>query len=75
MITITHLSLDSKSVGCIIQAYDAAWEALRGSIFASVNREEETRAILVRSIVEMAERGERDPMHLRDGALRCFGMR
>jgi hypothetical protein len=74
MINITRLTLDSKAVGCIIQAYDAAWGSLRGSIFASTPREEETRALLVRSIIEMAERGERDPIHLRDGALRHFGM-
>jgi hypothetical protein len=75
MIYIKHLGLDSKAVACIVQAYDAAWESLRGSIFASARRAEETRAILARSIIEMAERGERDPIHLQEGALRCFGMR
>jgi hypothetical protein len=75
VINITHLTLDSNAVGCIIRAYDAAWDSLRGSIFASTHRAEETRATLVRSIVEMAERGERDPMHLRDEALRRFEMR
>jgi hypothetical protein len=75
MINITHLTFDPKAVSCIIRAYDAAWDSLRGSIFASAGREEETRATLVRSIIATAERGERDPVQLRDEALRCFGMR
>ena len=56
---------------CIIQAYEAAMDSLRGSIFASERREAETRAVIVRRIVDMAERGERDPTRLRDGALQC----
>jgi hypothetical protein len=74
MTNITHVTFDSKSIGCIIQAYEAALESLRGSIFASTRREKETRATLVQSIVEMAERGERDSMKLRDAALRSLGM-
>jgi len=75
MIHAKHQGLDSKTVACIIQVYDAAWDSLRGSIFASARRAAETRAILAHSIIEMAERGERDPIHLQEGVLRCFGMR
>jgi hypothetical protein len=74
MIDITHPTFDSKAVGCIIQAYDQALGSLQGSIFASSLRAKETRATVVRSILEMAESGERDPMKLRDAALRSFGM-
>jgi hypothetical protein len=74
MVTITHLALDSDAVSKIIEAYDAAWERLKGSIFVSTRRTQETRAIIVQAIIEMAERGERDPSHLCTGALRRFGM-
>jgi hypothetical protein len=43
---------------------------LRGSIFASPRRAAETRATLAEQIIELAGRGERDPIHLREGALR-----
>lgn len=69
MTTTTHFTLDSKAALCIIEAYEAAWSSLRGSIFVSGRREAETREILVRSIIDMAERGERDLTRLRDGAL------
>jgi len=69
MTTPTHFTLDAKAALCIIEAYEAAWNSLRGSIFLSGNREAETREIIVRSVIDMAERGERDLTRLRDGAL------
>jgi hypothetical protein len=72
MTTTTHFTLDSKAAVCIIQAYEAALDSLRGSIFVSGQREAETRAIIVRSVISMAERGECDVIRLRDGALQCF---
>jgi hypothetical protein len=69
MMTTTHFTLDSKATLCIIEAYEAAWNSLRGSIFVSGRREAETREIIVRCVVDMAERGERDLTRLRDGAL------
>lgn len=72
MATTADFTLDfAQAAVCIIQAYEDAMDSLRGSIFASGQREAETRAIIVRRIVDMAERGERDPTRLRDGALRC----
>jgi hypothetical protein len=68
------VALDSETIIRIVQAYDTAWHSLRGSIFASVPRAEETREILIRRIIEIAEHGECDPTRLRDGALRHFGM-
>jgi len=38
----------------------------------SGQREAETRATIVRSVISMAERGECDVIRLRDGALQCF---
>jgi hypothetical protein len=67
-------ALDCEAIVCIVQAYDSAWHSLRGSIFASVPRAEETRDILIRRIIEIAEHGECDPARLRDGALRHFGL-
>jgi hypothetical protein len=67
-------TLDRKAVSIIIQAYDSAWDSLQGSIFASPRRAVETRAIIAAQLIQMAECGERDPIHLRDGALRYFGM-
>jgi hypothetical protein len=63
---------DPETVHIIIQAYDDAWKSLRGSIFAAQHRAEETRQILARRVIEIAQRGERDPIYLRDGALDCF---
>jgi len=74
MTNITHLTFDRRAVEGVIQAYDEAWSSLQGSIFASTRRAGETRAIITQSIIEMAERGERDPIHLRNNALRQFGM-
>jgi len=74
MINITHLTFDRAAVEGVLRAYDEAWSSLQGSIFASTRRAEETRAILAQSIIEMAERGERNPVHLRQNALRQFGM-
>ena len=72
MATTADFTLDfGEAAVCIIQAYEAAMDSLQGSIFASGRRELETRAIIVRMIVDLAERGERDPTRLRDGALRC----
>jgi hypothetical protein len=71
MTTNTDFTLDSKAAACIIQAYEAALDSLRGSIFASGHREAETRELIVRTIIDMAEHGERDPACLRDGALQC----
>ena len=71
MTTNTDFTLDSKAAARIIQAYEAALDSLRGSIFASGHREAETREIIVRTIIDMAEHGERDPARLRDGALQC----
>jgi hypothetical protein len=72
--TITHLALDANAVCKVIEAYDAAWGRLKGSIFVSTRRMQDTRAIIVEAIVEMAERGERDPSHLCAAALRRLGM-
>ena len=66
--------LDAEAVARIMQAYQDAWNSLQGSIFTAPLRAEETRKILVRCIIETAERGERDPIHLRNGALSYFGM-
>jgi hypothetical protein len=69
MTTNTDFTLDSKAAVCIIKAYETTLDSLRGSIFASGHREAETREIIVRTIIDMAEHGERDPARLRDGAL------
>jgi hypothetical protein len=61
MISIKHPVLDAKALNCIIQAYDAVWEALRGRIFASDRQTEETRTVLVQTPYRDAECGERDP--------------
>jgi hypothetical protein len=74
MTNVTHLTFDRAAVEGVLRAYAEAWSSLQGSIFASERRAEETRAILTQSIIEMTERGERDPDHLRDNALRQFGM-
>ena len=67
-------ALDCEAIVRIVQAYDSAWHSLRGSIFASVPRADETREILIRRIIEIAECGECDATRLRDGALRQFGL-
>ena len=62
-------SIAAKAAVCIIKAYETTLDSLRGSIFASGHREAETREIIVRTIIDMAEHGERDPARLRDRAL------
>jgi len=73
MVDTNHV-FDREAVEGVLLAYDAAWHSLQGSIFASARRADETRSIIAQSIIDMAERGERDPIHLRDNALRQFGM-
>jgi hypothetical protein len=69
----TSSTLDRESVFIIIQAYEDAWKFLGGSIFAAERRAQRTRETLVRCIIERVERGERDPIRLRDQALKDFG--
>jgi hypothetical protein len=68
------LRLHPEATIRIIEACDSAWHALRGSIFASGDRAQETREVLIRRIVEIAESGECDLIRLRDGALQQSGM-
>jgi hypothetical protein len=67
-------ALDDESLHVIVQAYDDAWSLLQGSIFAAHPRTRETREMLERRIIEMARRGERDPIRLRDEAVSYFGL-
>ena len=69
-----HILFDSEAVACIIRACDDAWNSLRGSIFVSFTRAGETRATILRVVIDMAGSGERDPARLREHALRPFGM-
>jgi hypothetical protein len=67
-------ALDEECLHVVIQAYDRAWKQLQGSIFAAHPRAQETREILGRRIVEIARRGERDPVRMGDEAVASFGL-
>jgi hypothetical protein len=60
-----------EEVRILVNAFDAAWEAVKasGAPFSEPNYEETARDILATSIIYAANNGERDERSLTEGAL------
>ena len=64
-------AFDPETVHLLAAAFENAWKSLtaRGDRFADPLRADHSREVLAKRIIELAQRGERDPIHLRDDAL------
>jgi hypothetical protein len=67
-------SFDVETTKILASAFDAAWFSLQasGSQLAADNRAVETRDLLARRIIEIAQRGERNRQRIVDQALAQF---
>lgn len=67
-------SFDVETTKILASAFDAAWLSLQasGSPLAADNRAVETRDLLARRIIEIAQRGERNRQRILDQALAQF---
>jgi len=65
------IAFDPKTVRVMSDAFDIAWRSLKtnGSPAASGGFEERARAIVAKSIIEAAKRGERDQRKLCEASL------
>jgi hypothetical protein len=72
--SLAQTAFDPESIRVLETTFNAAWKTLNssGSDFAVETRAGYTRELLARRIIEMAERGERDPRRLVDDALLHF---
>ena len=62
---------DPETIHLLAAAFENAWSSLtaRGDRLADPLKVAHSREVLAKHIVELAQRGERDPIHLRDDAL------
>jgi hypothetical protein len=67
-------TFDVDTTIILASAFDAAWLSLQtsGSPFAADDRASQTRDLLARRIIEIAQRGERDKRRLVEEALAQF---
>jgi len=67
-------TFDVDTTIILASAFDAAWLSLQtsGSPFAADDRASQTRDLLARRIIEIAQRGERDKRRLVEEALARF---
>ena len=64
-------AFDDNEVRILVEAFDQAWKAVQdsGAPFASEGHASVTRERLASRMIEIAQRGERNPNRLRDDAL------
>ena len=64
-------SFDSETTHLMATAFENAWKSLtaRGDRFADPLKAAHSREVLAKRIIELAQRGEQDPIHLSDDAL------
>ena len=73
--TVHHLArnraFDPETTRLLGAVFESAWDSLRdcGHAAAMPFRADETRERLAKCIIELAQRGMRDPMRLRDAAV------
>src|SRR5438046_9399775 len=62
---------DPEATKILTAAFDTAWQMLKtsGNVLAADYRSVSTRDLLAKRIIEVARRGERDPIRLVDNAL------
>jgi hypothetical protein len=71
----TNNVFDAETTKILASAFDAAWEEIKTSdgLPAGERRAVETRELLAKHIMAMAQRGERNPNRLMKNALRRLG--
>jgi hypothetical protein len=64
-------AFDPEIIEILVAAYEDAWEKIEqsGSIFASPRYRRAAQEIVAKRIIEMAQRGEREPARLTDDAV------
>jgi hypothetical protein len=68
-------ALDPETIHLLAAAFDNAWKSVtaRGDQFADPLKAAHSREVLAKRIIELAQRGERDSIRLRDDALAYLG--
>jgi hypothetical protein len=66
-----NAAFDPETLAVLANAFENAWQRIRaaGDRFARPAYASGTREVIAKYIIGMAERGERDPMKLSDGAV------
>jgi hypothetical protein len=64
-------AFDPEIIEILVAAYEDAWEKIEqsGSAFASPRYRRAAQEIVAKHIIEMAQRGEREPTRLADDAV------
>ena len=64
-------AFDPEIIEILVAAYEDAWQKIEqsGSAFASPRYRRAAREIVAKRIIEMAQRGEREPTRLADDAV------
>jgi hypothetical protein len=68
---LTQSAFDPEVIETLVAAYEDAWQKIErsGSAFASPRYRRAAQEIVAKRIIEMAQRGEREPSHLADDAV------
>ena len=69
-----EMAFDPESIEVLACALDHAWDRIEksGSLFAGPAYSRAMREVIAKRIVEMAQRGAKDPRTLADDAVRFF---
>ncbi len=69
---LANASFDPEAVEVLSAAFDDAWDKLKrsGSTLTRPAYERGAREVLAKCIIDMAQRGERDPHQLSDAAVK-----
>lgn len=67
---LTQSAFDPELIETLVAAYEEAWKKVEqsGSAFASPRYRRAAQEIVAKRIIEMAQRGEREPARLADDA-------
>lgn len=68
---LTQSAFDPEVIETLVAAYEDAWQKIErsGSAFASPRYRRAAQEIVAKRIIEMAQRGEREPARLADDAV------
>ena len=69
---LAQSAFDPEFIETLVSAYEDAWRKVEqsGSAFASPRYRRAAQEIVAKRIIEMAQRGEHDPAHLSEYALK-----
>jgi hypothetical protein len=68
---LTQSAFDPETIKSLVSAFEHAWDKVKksGSEFASPRYERAAQEIIAKRIIEMAQRGEREPNKLAEDAV------